>query len=277
MGNRFMSETNRVVHPWNATASGQYLLDWEQQRCDEAVADIFGYHSLQWGMPMLQGLRSNRMPHRWLALESPAQAAWCPPAAQGVDAVGHMPDSPPWTPAFYADSRALPLADACMDLLILPHTLELSPDPHATLREVARVLVPEGKVLIFGLNPWSLWGAQHALERPADDAANATRGIAYLRLRDWLRLMELEVEAVDFGAFTPHVQQPRWQQRWDWMNRVGAKTWPILGAVYCVVAIKRVQGMRLLEPGWRTRRANAPGAVPVAQRNPSSNYKDVKL
>ncbi|MBP7354254.1 MAG: methyltransferase domain-containing protein [Comamonas sp.] len=270
-----MSETNRVVHPWNATASGQYLLDWEQQRCDEAVSDIFGYHSLQWGMPMLQGLRTNRMPHRWLALESPEQAAWCPLAAQGD---GTAPqDSPRWTPAFYADFRALPLADACMDLLILPHTLELSPDPHATLREVARVLMPEGKVLIFGLNPWSLWGAQHALERPAEDAANATRGIAYLRLRDWLRLMELEIEAVDFGAFTPHVQQLRWQQRWDWMNRVGAKTWPILGAVYCVVAIKRVQGMRLLEPGWRTRRANAPGAVPVAQRNPSSKYKDMKL
>lgn len=269
-----MSETNRVVHPWNATASGQYLLDWEQQRCDEAVSDIFGYHSLQWGMPMLQGLRTNRMPHRWLALESPEQAAWCPPAAQEGEVAA---DSPRWAPAFYADFRALPLADACMDLLILPHTLELSPDPHATLREVARVLMPEGKVLIFGLNPWSLWGAQHALERPAEDAANATRGIAYLRLRDWLRLMELEIEAVDFGAFTPHVQQARWQQRWGWMNRVGAKTWPILGAVYCVVAIKRVQGMRLLEPGWRTRRANAPGAVPVAQRNPSSKYKDMKL
>ena len=124
MGNRFMSETNRVVHPWNATASGQYLLDWEQQRCDEAVSDIFGYHSLQWGMPMLQGLRTNRMPHRWLALESPEQAAWCPPAAQEGEVAA---DSPRWAPAFYADFRALPLADACMDLLIkcgaAPHNI----------------------------------------------------------------------------------------------------------------------------------------------------------
>lgn len=260
-----------MIHPWNATASGQYLLDWEQQRCDEAVADIFGYHSLQWGMPMLQGLRMNRMPHRWLGLESPQQALWCP--ADGAAATGTGSDAAPWTPALYADSRALPLADACMDLLILPHTLELSPDPHATLREVARVLRPEGKLLIFGLNPWSLWGAQHALEKPKAEAPDATCGIAYLRLRDWLRLMELEVEAVDFGAFAPHVQQARWQQRWDWMNRVGAKTWPILGAVYCVAAIKRVQGMRLLEPGWRSQRSAAPGSVPVAQRNPSSTTR----
>lgn len=277
-----------MEHPWTATASGQYLLDWEQQRCDEAVADIFGYHSLQWGMPMLQGLRMNRMPHRWLGLTSPAEARWCPPApaqaggGQGMreacsDAPEPVSEHLPWQPAFYADTRALPLGNACMDLLILPHTLELSPDPHATLREVARVLVPEGKVLIFGLNPWSLWGAQHALEKQGADAPNAQLGITYLRLRDWLRLMELELEAVDFGCFTPHVQQPHWQQRWDWMNRVGGKTWPILGAVYCVVATKRVYGMRLMEPSWRTRRTAAAGARPVAQRNPSSKYKDVKF
>lgn len=274
-----MSETKRVDHPWCATASGQYLLDWEQQRCDEAVADIFGYHSLQWGMPMLQGLRMNRMPHRWLGLDTPADAVWCDPVeAQSAAAGGEAPgEQLRWTPSLYADPTALPLADASMDLLILPHTLELSRDPHATLREVTRVLVPEGRVLIFGLNPWSLWGLQHTVEKPAPDALHAGRGIGYLRLRDWLQLLALEVEAVDFGCFAPHVQQQAWLQRWQWLNRAGAKTWPILGAVYCVVATKRVHGMRLLEPAWRTRRQSAPGAVPVAQRNPSSNYKDVKF
>ncbi len=49
------------------------MLGWEQTRFDEAVADVFGYHSLQLGMPLLEGLRANRMPHRWLALdEAPA-------------------------------------------------------------------------------------------------------------------------------------------------------------------------------------------------------------
>ena len=63
------------MHHWTQSALGHYLLEWEQQRCDEAVADIFGYHSLQLGMPMLQGLRANRMPHRWLALDSTQDAA----------------------------------------------------------------------------------------------------------------------------------------------------------------------------------------------------------
>jgi hypothetical protein len=57
------------MHHWTDSALGHYLLEWEQQRFDEAVADIFGYHALQLGLPQLQGLRGNRMPHRWLALE----------------------------------------------------------------------------------------------------------------------------------------------------------------------------------------------------------------
>ena len=270
MGNRFMSETNRVVHPWNATASGQYLLDWEQQRCDEAVSDIFGYHSLQWGMPMLQGLRTNRMPHRWLALESPEQAAWCPAAAQEGEVAA---DSPRWAPAFYADFRALPLADACMDLLILPHTLELSPDPHATLREVARVLVPEGRVVITGLNPVSLWGLRqrraHLYRRlgfgelylPAEGEF-----INYWRMRDWLRLLGFEVESGRFGLYRPAVRSEAWLERCRWFDTVGERWWPIFGAVYFIVAVKRVRGMRLLPADWKRRPAIATAPMPVAGR-----------
>ena len=39
---------------------------------DDAVADIFGYHALQLGMPRIEGLRTNRMPHQWLALGADA-------------------------------------------------------------------------------------------------------------------------------------------------------------------------------------------------------------
>ena len=126
----------------------------EQQRCDEAVADIFGYHSLQLGMPMLQGLRANRMPHRWLALDSmqdavPAEAV--PPLEVPV--------------ALLADPAALPFSEASLDLVVMPHTLETSPDPHAVLREAARVLMPEGRIVVCGLNPASLLGVQRRAER----------------------------------------------------------------------------------------------------------------
>ncbi len=42
---------------------------------------------------------------------------------------------------------------------MLPHVLEFAAEPHRILREVERVLVPEGQVVIAGFNPLSLWGA----------------------------------------------------------------------------------------------------------------------
>ena len=58
---------------WLKTPAGQYLLAWEQRHLDQAVADLFGFHALQLGLPQLDALRANRMPHRWLAVESRAR------------------------------------------------------------------------------------------------------------------------------------------------------------------------------------------------------------
>ena len=58
---------------WLDTPPGQYLLDWEQAQLDRVVADLFGFHALQLGLPELEALRANRMPHRWLASESVAE------------------------------------------------------------------------------------------------------------------------------------------------------------------------------------------------------------
>ena len=199
------------------------------------------------------------MPRRWLAL---------PDAAQAGAAGAH------WQPQLYADAVALPFAEHSLDLLVLPHTLEHSADPHAALREVARVLVPEGRVVILGLNPWSLWGLQHGLERPRPPAGqiDATRGIAHARLRDWLQLLALEVVAVDFGCYGPAVRSAAWQARWQWLEPVGRTIWPILGAAYCVVAVKRVQGVRLLGPTWRSGAAAA-GPRPAARPHPSTRNR----
>ncbi len=113
---------------WIQSSVGQYLLDWELKQLNEVVVDIFGYHSLQLGLPQLDALQANRMPHRWLALSEPA--------AVGIKSV--RPAS------LYCDFSALPFAANSLDLVVLPHTLEWTAEPQMTLREVERVLVPEG-------------------------------------------------------------------------------------------------------------------------------------
>jgi SAM-dependent methyltransferase len=128
---------------WLRTPPGLCLLHWEQARLDQAVADVFGYHALQLGLPELQGLRSNRMPHRWVATDSmhPVEPPPLPPPVDCND------NTRPFDPgaSLHCDFDALPFPDHSLDLVVLPHALELSRDPHLTLREVERVLVPEGQ------------------------------------------------------------------------------------------------------------------------------------
>ena len=248
------------------------LLAWEQQQADELLADVFGYHAVQLGWPQLQALRSNRMPHRWLA-----QAEFEPllPTAEWA------PDP---APHLCLDSRAWPWPADSLDLVVLPHTLERSADPHACLREVARVLIPEGQVLITGLNPWSWWGWQQTRgqrgPRASDGASNLPSSlIAYRRLRDWLRLLGFEVQISRFGGWTPASGSEAWMQRLHWFEALGERWCPILGGVYLLVATKRVTGGRWIDGRrWRTVRSPAGAAAPIARSDtlmgPTSAPKD---
>ena len=255
---------------WLTTPPGEYLLAWEHAQFNEAVSDIFGYHALQLGLPELDTLQTNRMPHQWLALQS------APPAADTSNETTLKSSSSRPRAALMTDSCALPFAENSLDLVVLPHTLEQSHDPHASLREVERVLVPEGRVVISGLNPASLWGMRqsrgHFYRRLGyDDMFLPELGefIGYWRLRDWLRLLSFEVESARFGCYRPALTNEKWLARFDWMDQAGKRWWPIFGAVYFVVAVKRVRGMRLLEPAWKSRKPVAAAPAAVANKEPA--------
>lgn len=261
-----MIGTSEVQGPdlaaWLATPPGRYLLDWEQACFDRSVADLFGYNALQLGLPELATLAANRMPHRWLAV---------PETMVSSVSGGHSP-----SPDLVTHAAALPFQAQTLDLVTLPHTLELSADPHEVLREVERVLVPEGRVVVSGLNPNSLWGWRqqraHWCRRLGWRTGpgqlflpEAGDFIGQWRLRDWLRLLGFEVEVVRWGCYRPAVHSDIWLQRFEWVDRMGPRWWSVLGAVYFVVAVKRVRGVRLLGPAWKPRRAVA-APVAVVQR-----------
>jgi SAM-dependent methyltransferase len=271
-----MPEKLTGLTEWFQTPPGQYLLGWEQTQFDLAVADLFGYNALQLGLPELQALQANRMPHRWQALPEallPAQA-WTAGGTGG----GEGAAQPTMKVSLITDAAALPFPAASLDLVVLPHTLELSADPHQVLREVERVLVPEGRVVISGFNPGSLWGLRQGRARLCDRMGVSILGASNLflpdagdfigpwRLRDWLQLLSFELKSDRYGCYRPAMKTDKWLQRTAWMDRAGARWWPIFGAVYFVVAVKRVRGMRLLGPAWKPRRAASPAPVPVANR-----------
>jgi SAM-dependent methyltransferase len=254
---------------WLKTPPGQYLLDWEQQRVDKAVADIFGYHALQMGLPELDGLRANRMPHRWLASDSlvnPEPLVIAPPRDS---AISTTPLKAPI--GLHCDAEALPFPSSSLDLVVMPHTLELAQDPHLALSEASRVLMPEGRLVIVGFNPVSLWGLRQRLGSTRSSLGlgdqrlflpSSGEFIGYWRLRDWLRLLSFEIEVGKFGCYRPPWKSEKWLGRAAWMEGVGRQWWPVLGAVYFLVAVRRVRGMRLIGK-VRKERVKATGAPAV--------------
>lgn len=266
---------------WLKTPPGAYLLNWERAQFDQTVSDIFGYHALQLGLPELDALLVNRMPHKWLALEGAPRR---PPSSTEDTAVAiatrYADDETAGAArssrkvAFLTDSGALPFPESSLDLVLLPHTLELGADPHATLREVQRVLVPEGRVVISGFNPVSLWalGRRHYRSPNVNTVQppylpGTREFIGYWRLRDWLRLLNFEVESASFGCYRPAFGSQKWLDRFHWMDAAGERWWPIFGAAYFLGAVKRVHGVRLLEPAWKTRKTPVTAPAAVANKN----------
>ncbi len=235
------------------------LLSWEQEQSDTLLADVFGYHALQLGWPALQALRSNRMPNRWLAhaeFEEPSAGIVWPLQEQTAEMHLHF------------DSRAWPWPADSLDLVVLPHTLERSADPHACLREVARVLIPEGHVMITGFNPLSFWACQLAYGQRKRSAQGPCplRLVAYRRLRDWLRLLGFEVQISRFWGWTPALASEAWVRRLHGLEAVGQRWCPIIGGVYLILATKRVTAGRWIN-GRPRRAVRSPvtATVPVAR------------
>jgi hypothetical protein len=137
------------------------------------------------------------------------------------------------------------------------------------LREVERVLIPEGQVIICGFNPASLWGVRQGMGRitRSDYLPAAGEFISMPRLKDWLKLLNLGVTRSHFGCYAPPFRTAQWLNRFSFVEGAGQRWWPYLGAVYMVHAIKRVKGMHIIGPAWNKKPSKAPQAVPATNRN----------
>ena len=224
------------------------MLDWEIAQFDSAVDDVFGFRAVQIGLPEVDFLRQNRIPYRFtLALEPGAALA--------------------------ADPLQLPLASQSIDLVVLPHVLEGHPNPHDVLREVERVLMPEGQVVISGFNTASLWRARQLFASRHNGAPWDAKFIGLLRLREWLRVLGFELNGGKFGCYAPPFRNEIWLKRFHFMEKAGARWWPVTGGVYVVRAVKRVHAMRIVTPAWRQERARRRALAPVSQRTQGNSHQ----
>lgn len=246
---------------WFLTPAGRYVARWATETAESLLVDVFGLQAAQIGCERLDLMASNRIQHRFR----------CMTASQSYYGAGQP--QPVNTPlALTINASALPFDAESLDLVVLPFILETHPDPHQVLREVYRVLRPEGQLLILGFNPISLWGLRNYLSRLATpDRIGFPWPANYrsvLRLKDWLNLLDFDVARGHFGCYAPPCRNESSLAHLNWLELAGNRWWGFAGGCYAIMAVKRVPGMTLLTPSWvnPTKKVRAKASL-VAEQN----------
>ena len=240
-----------ALREWYRQPLGEALASEEQALLATVLSERFGYHLLQLGRPMATDLtQASRISHRMVCCSEHHKG----PAAGPV--------------SLYAEADALPIASGSIDVVVLPHVLSFANQPHGVLREVERVLIPEGYVVILGFNPWSLFGLRRLLLGWRQDSPWCSHFYGTMRIRDWLSLLGFDTVQQRYYFYRPPVARRGLLRRLGLLERWGARFWPLLGGGYLLVARKRVTTLTPIRPRWRSRRLIPVGNVePTARRN----------
>jgi SAM-dependent methyltransferase len=184
------------------------------------------------------------------------------PAVQGV--VNWPGDGP--NAAALVDDDALPLPDGSIDRVLAVHSLEMAASAPDQLREIWRVLVPGGRLLLVVPNRRGLWARGETT--PFGYGHPFSRGQLMALLRD----AQLSPLGWSEALALPPIRRRLWVRTGTVWERVGGVLWPGFAGVIIVEATKQLyQGVparargRLrpaFNPAFLPPPANARGTLP---------------
>lgn len=222
------------------------MLQAEAELMVETLDDVFGWELLQLGLwgprdALLSGCRTRR------------RAIVANERAKSSDA------------DITARLSQLPIANASVDAVLLPHTLEFETDPFAVVREADRVLAGEGHLIVMGFRPFSLWGFRsRAISHGYPPGLRRMLGAS--RVADWLELLGYDVTISRNYLFTPPWGNPARRNRLPsaLLRRGWIKPWP--AGAYLLKARKRVYTLTPIRPRVRERVQPIGGLVKPTSR-----------
>ena len=239
------------LEEWFRTPLGRALLGTEHAIFADKLPYLFGYHLLRLSaVDDADATTSSMIGHRF---------ALAPTGGGEV------------TPGALAELDALPLENDSMDIVLLQHVLEFSERPHAILREANRVLVPNGRLLIAGINPLSLVGLRALVAGWRNPAVWRSQHLGVARLMDWLSLLELRVVDVRFGFYRLPFNSARWLERRRGKRDQARRLSLPIGGIYVVDACKTVASLTPLRPQWKLARGGISLGIARPQV-PTSRY-----
>ncbi len=250
------------LETWYECENGRYLLAETRAALREPLSLSFGYHILQLGVSRTHCLHDGaRINHRIYAS-----------SRSGGDV------------SLVCEGDELPLESDSIDAVVVHHALEFCPRPHHLLREVQRVLTPQGQLFVIGFNPWSLQGVTSRLRGFSRSSLwHNHRFVSESRLTDWLHLLGCEVESCTRLHHLPLFGGARCRARLVAANQwCDGRNLPS-GSIYLLHAIKQVNGLHRPQRTLVSARerligltvpkpAAAPSPVPAA---PAPRHRDV--
>ena len=235
--NATVMTTRQMLRQWFVGPLGSSLLQEEQSKVGHALADLFGFHIVQLGCLHEDNfIGGSRISHKFILQLDEDDSSGCRAGA-------------------ISSADALALASDSMDVVFMPHVLEYTDNPHKLLREVARVLIGDGHVVIVGFNPWSLWGIWRLFQvwREVPPWCGHFFGLA--RIKDWLSLLDFELVGMNRFFFRPPLRNSGIMRRLDFLEKLGKYCWPWFGGAYIIIARKRVIPLTPIKMRWRDKRS----------------------
>ena len=226
---------------WYGTPLGKSLQDIELSLLDHCLPRRFGYHLLQIGCNNIPMYTNSPVGHKFSICHHDNHQG------HGVVAKG----------------EAIPLTSESLDVVLLHHALDYSSSQHQLLREVSRVLIAGGHIVIVGFNPISSWGVRIRFpgrkKYPWQGKLLSTQ-----RITDWLKLLGFQIEQIRYGAYSLPINSPGVIKYSGILESLAAGfNWPT-GGVYMISAKKQVLPLTPIQTSWR-KFASANVGLPIAE------------
>lgn len=239
------SDVIKQCSNWYQTPTGQHALASAEELCAKTMADIFGYYAIQIGM--LSGecdlLKQSRIAASF-SLASPDNL-------QGLNPDANQDKHKAIDYAVIASNEQLPISTDNVDLVVASHVLEMSENPHQVLREIDRILLPEGHCILIGFNPYTLSNLFKPLRSLRKSKRDNYKLRSVPRIRDWFSLLGFEILEVTYMGCRPKLKSQKIFNSLKWLESWGEYAGPLLGSMYIVHAKKQVIAMRPDKKVWR--------------------------
>lgn len=249
---------------WYQTPSGQSSLSELDELCADIMSETFGYYAIETGV--LSGFHD--------LLQSSRITAGFSVTSQGMfDKERHRIKT-----SVISKIEQLPVATDNVDLVVASHVLELSDDPHQVLREIDRVLVPEGHCILIGFNPYAISRLRKLLGSTFSRNKKDYKMRSVSRVRDWFSLLGFEVLDIHYKALRPSIKSKKVLENAAWLEQLGEYVEPVLGNLYIMHVKKQVVAMRPHKKVWRAPAVLSGGKVVLnntAQRIRRENYSNL--